>query len=77
MSDVPNIKLCRVDDWQALYVGDKLIAQDHKIDIETVVNAINSVIGDKFVKFSQVWCNDHEIEQLGGFPANFSDIENK
>lgn len=67
-----EVKICRVNDWEGLYIDNEIAIQGHRLDVGEVLNCLKDV-GN--INFSVEWCNEHQIEELGGFPHYYTDLK--
>lgn len=66
-----KIDLVKADNWEGLYVNDKLVLQDHTISAIAVLRAVNHEI----VECSEVIEAELEwMDKLGSLPKNLEDV---
>ena len=66
-----QIALVKADDWEGLYVSDKLVCEDHGIEIEEVMAQVlhNHVDAFDIYRASETW-----MGMVGGFPASLLEV---
>lgn len=74
-----DIKLVKGDDWQGLYINNKLDNQGHRIDIDDVITCVNENIdslnsGNK-ITFKSYWCDIKWLEEEAYLPKRFEDVK--
>ena len=60
---------CESGDWEALYINDKLAAEDHNIRVRDVIDSINGILPNEY--------NDIEIsDEIAetGMTNNLNDL---
>ena len=60
----------RSDDWEALYVNGKLVAERHSLSVRDVFDAIANIFPNEF-KYKEI--SDEKAEE--GFSKNLTDME--
>ena len=66
-----QISFVYVDDWQGLYVNERLVAQNHKIGIQQVMGYVLHEVVDRFDYYR---ASDAHMAMTGAFPASFRDV---
>jgi hypothetical protein len=64
---IPSIKIIFMDDWTALYVGGKLVLENHSLRTEQVLKAIG-------IEFQTIHLEE-ELEIRDQLPENYEDLE--
>lgn len=65
-----DVRLVSSDDWQALYVDGRKVAENHTVTLRDALEALEGVhVGQAFRhEVSEEWAEHH------GFPENFSEF---
>lgn len=68
-----DVRICRVSDWEAMYVNGHMVLQNHKLELSDVMMCLKNV-GN--ITFTSEWCDEKVIEQHG-FPSRYEDLHNE
>lgn len=69
-------KLIRADDWEALYINDNLIDQDHWLNSPNDWIAWTNKYNLEKVEIYEVRKEDiYELESSGSFPLNIKELK--
>ena len=66
-----QVALVWVDNWQGLYVNDRLVMQDHRLEVKTVVPEL---MGKSIDRFSYIEASDAHMAMTGSFPDGLGDV---
>ncbi len=67
-----EVRICRVNDWEGLYIDNEIAIQGHHLDVGDVLHCLENA-GN--INFISEWCNEKQIEELGGFPHYYTDLK--
>lgn len=67
-----EVRICRVNDWEGLYINNEIAIQDHHLDVGDVLHCLEN---SGNIIFATEWCNEQQIEKLGGFPRYYTDLK--
>jgi len=56
-----RVFLAEAENWQAVYIDGELLYQDHRVDLETVVEALGH-------EFESRWFDDEDFKGASSFP---------
>ena len=63
-----KITFVGADDWEGLYVNDKLVMENHSLDVFKVLNAIG--VDYKYIEADNEW-----IGEQGSLPLKLKDVK--
>lgn len=70
--------LVKADDWQGLYVNNRLWEEDYIIEISTIKKACKR-FGISIDNLEELWVTDNYynnvLSEVGNYPDNFEDVE--
>ncbi len=56
------------DDWEGLYINDKLVMENHSLDIFKVLNAIG-------IDYKFIFADDEWMGEQGSLPEKLKDVK--
>lgn len=73
-----KINIVNGDMWQAAYINEKLVYENHHLDLQVLFNAMKKedskeAIGN--IEFNEEFCDIDWLEDEGNFPDNYGDIQ--
>jgi hypothetical protein len=66
-----QVALVWVDNWQGLYVNERLVMQDHRLEVKDVVPEFMDKVIDRF---DFIEASDAHMAMTGAFPRDLGDV---
>ena len=74
-----NVILVRSDDWEALYIDDKLVCEGHRIPRMDLISYIKvKLTGDTLLSdilYDEWWADQEWLDNLGHYPRYFEEVK--
>jgi hypothetical protein len=74
MSNKPSIVITIADDWEALYINGRIVAQDHEISRDTLLYHLNQYEVLTTEVHEVPAYHDPQLESNGRFPIEIRDV---
>lgn len=71
------VVLVKSDDWQGLYINNKLWEEDHHIEFSAIIDGCKRN-GVDVADLEEMWVSEdyqEKLEDIGNFPDSYEDIE--
>lgn len=70
LEDDPEVTIVRADDWEGLYIGDRLIDAGHSLRIDDVLRHLQ-------IDCQVLHANEQWLEECGSLPPNLEEVQTR
>ena len=73
-----KINVVNGDMWQAVYIDEELIYENHQVDLNylfQVMKTKNPNENIKNIEFNEEYCDIDWLEDVGNFPKDYKEIQ--
>lgn len=71
-----EVTMVRSNDWEGLYIDNKLAMQGHGLDVSSCLKLLSErIVVEATIDFEERWIKEEVVEELGDLPVDFELIK--